>query len=157
MRKLFLFVFMLLPFTLSAQSKSINRFRSDFKENSNMFFYTSTLKMLNTENNTDFAAILDGIEEIMVLNYKKSEQKFDREDLVGLKNSLEKEAYNTIMMINDNNSSINVFSREKKGRMTGLVAIFDNQEELVLIDLTGYVDIKKFMDLKKKLDTKTAL
>jgi hypothetical protein len=41
--------------------------------------------------------------------------------------------------------------------MAGLVAIVENKESLVLIDLIGSVDIKKFLELKQKLDTKSPL
>ena len=66
MYRIILFVFVLLPVLTFAQSKSVNRFRSDFKENSNLFFYSSTIKMLNSDNNPEFAGILNGIEEIRV-------------------------------------------------------------------------------------------
>ncbi|HLO61236.1 MAG TPA: DUF4252 domain-containing protein [Bacteroidales bacterium] len=152
MYRIILFVFVLLPAVTFAQSKSVNRFRSDFKENSNLFFYSSTLKMLNSDNNPEFAGILDGIEEIRVLNYTKSAQKFDNNDITSLKNGLQKENYNTIMMINEKGNTVNVYGRDKNGRMAGLVAIVENTESLVVIDLIGSVDIKKFMELKNKLE-----
>jgi len=64
MQKVFIMLLVFCTGTLFAQSKSITRFRSDFKENTNMFFYSSTLKMLNTDNNPELADILKGIEEI---------------------------------------------------------------------------------------------
>jgi hypothetical protein len=60
-------------------------------------------------------------------------------------------------MINEKGNSINLYTRERKGRMAGLVAIVENKESLVLIDLIGSVDIKKFLELKQKLDTKSPL
>jgi len=153
MREVFFFLFIFLITPLFGQSKSITRFRSDFKENTNMFFYSSTLKMLNTDNNPELADILNGIDEIRVLNYNKADQKFNGEDITGLKNSLKKEEFNTIMMINEKGNSINLFSREKHGKTVGFVAVVENRETLVLIDLIGTIDVKKFMELKQKLDT----
>jgi hypothetical protein len=138
-----------------AQSKSINRFRSDFKENTNMFFYSSTLKMLNTDSNPDLAKILNGIEEIRVLNYDKAAQKFNNNDIANLKNALKEEAYNALMMINEKGNAINLYSREKHGKTVGFVAVVENRTNLVLIDLIGAIDVKKFMELKQKLDTHT--
>jgi hypothetical protein len=140
---------------LFAQSKSISRFRSDFKENTNMFFYSSTLKMLNTDSNPDLANILNGIEEIRVLNYDKAAQKFNNNDIANLKNALKEEAYNAIMMINEKGNAINLYSREKRGKTVGFVAVVENRTNLVLIDLIGAIDVKKFMELKQKLDTHT--
>jgi hypothetical protein len=138
-----------------AQSKSINQFRSDFKENTNMFFYSSTLKMLNTDSNPDLAKILNGIEEIRVLNYDKAAQKFNNNDIANLKNALKEEAYNALMMINEKGNAINLYSREKHGKTVGFVAVVENRTNLVLIDLIGAIDVKKFMELKQKLDTHT--
>jgi hypothetical protein len=144
-----------MPATAPGQSKSITRFRADFKENSNMFFYSSTLKMLNTENNPEVAGMLNDIEEIRVLNYDKANRKFTGEDIKGLKSSLLDENYNIIMVLNEKDNSINLYSREKRGKTVGFVAIFDNRESLVLIDLIGSIDVKKFMELKQKLDVRT--
>jgi hypothetical protein len=153
MRQLLIVLILFCTGSAFGQSKSVTRFRDDFKENSNMFFYSSTLKMLNTENNPDLAGMLDEIEEIRVLNYEKKMQKFKGDDISKLKNSLLEEDYNSIMMINDSGNSIYLYSREKRGKTVGFVAIVDNKENLVLIDLIGNVDVKKFMELKQKLDT----
>jgi hypothetical protein len=134
------------------QSKSITRFRSEFKENTNVFFYSSTLKMLNTENNPELASMLDDVEEIRVLNYDKASQKFDREDINQLKKDLHEENYTDIMVVNENDNSIHLYNREKRGKTVGLVAIVENKESLVLIDLIGSIDVRKFMELKHSLD-----
>lgn len=134
------------------QSKSITRFRSHFKENSNMFFYSSTLKMLNTENNPELANMLDDIEEIRVLNYERSKQSFNGDDIGNLKSSLKTEDYNIIMTMNENGNSITLYNREKHGKTVGFVALVENSENLVLIDLTGSIDVKKFLELKQKID-----
>jgi hypothetical protein len=154
MQKAFIILLVFYTGTIFAQSKSITRFRSDFKENTNMFFYSSTLKMLNTDNNPELADILNGIEEIRVLNYDKAAQKFNGDEIMSLKNSLRKEEYNAIMMINEKGNAINLYSREKHGKTVGFVAVVENRENLVLIDLIGTIDVKKFMELKQKLDTR---
>lgn len=155
MRNLLLLFILLLPSVSFGQSKSITRFRADFKENSNMFFYSSTLKMLNTENNPEFADLLKDIEEIRVLNYDKATVKFSNEDIRGLKTALQDEKFNSIMELQEKGNSIHLYSREKHGKTVGFVAIIDNTENLVLIDLIGSIDVKKFMELKHQLDTRT--
>jgi hypothetical protein len=152
MRYTFLLINLIISTALFGQSKSITRFRSDFKENSNMFFYSSTLKMLNADNNPEIADIINDIEEIRVLNYNKAEQKFKNEDIAELKNSLTDEEYNVIMMVNEKGNVINLYNREKKGKTVGFVALVENTNSLVLIDLIGSIDVKKFMELKQKLD-----
>jgi len=154
MSKVLLFILLLNATGLFGQSKSITRFRSDFKENSNMFFYRSTLKMLNTENSPELANLLDGIEEIRVLNYEKTQNRFTRADISELKSKLREENYNSLMVINENGNNIELYNREKRGKTVGFVAFMENREKLVLIDLIGNIDVMKFMQLKEKLDVR---
>jgi hypothetical protein len=151
---LFLFI-LFMPAMTFGQSKSVTRFRADFKESSNMFFYSSTLKMLNTENNPEIADLLKDIEEIRVLNYDKASAKFGSEDIRGLKTALQNEQFNSIMEFREKGNSIFLYGREKRGKTVGFVAIIDNNEKFVLIDLIGSIDVKKFMELKHQLDTRT--
>jgi hypothetical protein len=142
---------------VSGQSKSIDRFRAAHPENTNMFFYSSTLKMLNTQNSPEFADLIKDIEEIRVLNYDKEKQALSPEYISGLKKALAEEEYNTLMMMNEKGSAINLYSREKRGKTVGFVALVDNKGSLTVIDLVGNVDVKKFMQLKNNLDTKMNL
>jgi hypothetical protein len=139
---------------VSGQSKSISRFRADHPENSNMFFYSSTLKMLNTENVPEFADLIKDIEEIRILNYDKEKQHLSSEYITGLKKALAGEEYNNLMMMNEKGNAINLYSREKKGKTVGFVALVEDKGSLTLIDLVGSIDVKKFMKLKNSLDTK---
>ena len=154
MRHLLIFLMLLYTSLSFGQSKSITQFRTKFKENSNMFFYSSTLKMLNADNNPEIADMLKDIEEIRVLNYNKAEQQFSGDEIAGLKASLQDENFHNIMAVNEKGNSINLYSREKRGKTIGFVAVVDNRENLVLIDLVGSIDVKKFMDLKQKLDNR---
>jgi hypothetical protein len=151
---LFLLCLFLLPLPSMAQSKSITRFRSDFKEDNNLFFYSSTLKMLNKDNDPNLVEILNDIDEIRVLNYNKTSRKLELQDIVSLKNALQKEQYQNIMMVNEKGNSLNVYGREKNGKPCGFVAIIENTQNLVLIDLIGTIDMKKFMALQKKIPIK---
>jgi hypothetical protein len=139
---------------VSAQSKSISHFRADHPENSNMFFYSSTLKMLNTENAPEFADLIKDIEEIRILNYDKEKQQLSSEYVSGLKKALAGEEYNNLMMMNEKGNAINLYSKEKHGKTVGFVALVEDKSSLTLIDLVGSIDVRKFMELKNKLDTK---
>jgi hypothetical protein len=150
------FILLLLVCTqfVSAQSKSISRFRADHPENTNMFFYSSTLKMLNTQNNPGFADLIKDIEEIRVFNYDKEKQHLATEYIAGLKKALASEDYNNLMMMNEKGNAISLYSREKHGKTVGFVALVEDKGSLTLIDLAGSIDVKKFMQLKNDLDAK---
>ena len=139
---------------LAGQSKSIDQFRKEFKEDNNVFIYSSTLQMLNSENNPEFADLTKDIEEIRVLNYTKAGRKFTTDRITALKTSLKEEKYTELMIINEKDNKINLYSREKRGKTVGFVALVENPETFVIIDVDGSLDIHKFMQLKSKLDTK---
>lgn len=139
---------------VSGQSKSISRFRADHPENTNMFFYSSTLKMLNTDKVPGFAELIKDIEEIRILNYDKEKQHLSSEYIAGLKKALAGEEYNNLMMMNEKGNAINLYSREKHGKTVGFVALVEDKSSLTLIDLVGSIDVNKFMQLKNNLDAK---
>lgn len=134
------------------QSKSIRDFRSDFKENSNVFLYSSTLKMLNPENNPGFTDLVSGIDEIRVLNYDRTARRFEADDLARLKNDLADEGYETLMQFNEKGAGIDLMGRQRRGKNIGMVAIVENEENMVLIDIIGYIDLAEFMELWQKID-----
>lgn len=135
-----------------SQSNSMEKFRKVYPEDQNVFFYSSTLNMLNTDNNPAFKDLAKDIEKIMVLIYKKEKQKISREDIIQLKDNLKKEKYVALMLINENGNNIDLYKRDKKGKTVGFAALIDNKDGLVLIDIKGSIDVSKFMDLKKKID-----
>jgi hypothetical protein len=154
MRLNFFFLLLFCTQIICGQCKSITRFRADHPENTNMFFYSSTLSMLNTENNPDLAGLLKDIEEIRILNYDRQKQHLSKEEITALKKAVASEEYNSLMSMNDKGNSISLFSREKRGKTVGFVAVVENPESLTLIDLIGCIDVQKFMELKQKLDTR---
>lgn len=137
---------------LYGQSKSITQFRENYKENSNLFFYSSTLKMLNTDNNPELADLLKDIEEIRVLNYEKNKQAFTGTAIKNLTDALLQENYVNLMQMKERGNNIALYSRQKREKTVGFVAVVDNTESLILIDLVGNIDVKKFLELKQKLD-----
>jgi hypothetical protein len=110
--------------------------------------------MLNTENNAELADLIKDIEEIRILNYDKEKQPLSPEYISGLKKVLTIEEYNRLIVMNENGNAISLYSREKRGKTIGFVALVDNKASLMLIDLIGSIDVRKFMELKNKLDTK---
>ncbi len=155
MKKLFvLFFLVMIQIIASAQSKSIEKFRKLHKEDQNVFFYSSTIKMLNTENEPGISDLIKDIDKVMVLLYEKQKHKFSTQVITKLQNDLQKEDYVPLLMINENASTINLYKRDKKGKTTGFAALVDNKENLVIIDVKGSIDFRKFMEFKNKIDLK---
>jgi hypothetical protein len=152
MYKILMAALLLLPSGIYGQSKSITRFRADHPENSNLFFYRSTLRMLNMDNSPEITDLLKDIEEIRVLNYDKGKQDIAKDKIRELRDNLQQEGFNTMVSMQDKGSHLDLFNRQKHGKTIGFVAIVEGADDLVLIDLVGSIDVKKFMELKQKLD-----
>ncbi len=155
MKKLFiLFGLAVIHVIVSAQSESIEKFRKLYKEDKNVFFYSSTIKMLNTENEPEIADLLKDIDKIMVLIYEWEKQKFDHKEIMQLKKDLQGEKYLPLLVINENNGSIDLYKRDRKNRTVGFAALATDQDNLVIIDVKGSIDFGKFMKFKEKIDLK---
>ncbi len=139
---------------LFGQCKSVEKFRKKFPESSNLFFYSSTLSMLNNQDNPELKDLLKNIEKIVVLNYANEKEQFTSNDLNELKENLKKEGYVDLMTIKNDKNDIHLTGLQKKGKMIGYVAFANTGEGLVIIDIKGSFDISKFMMLKNKLDIK---
>ena len=154
MQKLFFPILIFYTLSVAGQSKSIDRFRKEFKEDNNVFIYRSTLQMLNAENNPEFSDLVKDIEEIRVLNYLKANQSIRPEVISNLKNDLKEENYQELMIFAEQGNKIMLYGREKREKTIGFVALVEDHEKLMIVDVVGELDIKKFMQLKNKLDTK---
>lgn len=151
---LFLLILAVTHVIVAAQSKSIERFRKLHKEDQNVFFYSSTMKMLNTENEPEFADLIKDIDKVMVLLYEKEKQKLKAQEITGLKNDLNKEKYVPLMLINENGNTINLYKKDKKEKTIGFAALVDNKDNFVIIDVKGSIDFKKFIEFKNRIDLK---
>ena len=151
---LFFFYFTVISVIVLSQSKSIERFRKAYKEDQNLFFYSSTMKMLNTENEPVFGDLIKNIEKIMVLYYDKEKQHFKRQEIIQLRHDLENENYVPLLMINENGSTISLYKRDRKSKTVGFTALVDNMQNLIIIDAKGSIDFNKFMEIKDKIDLK---
>ena len=140
--------------SVAGQSRSVDRFRKAYPEDNNLFLYSSTLQMINTENHPEFAGMAKDIDEIRVLNYNKAGSKFTATEIAGLKGGLKEEDYSELLVISEKDNKIYLYGREKKGKTIGFVALVENTETFVIVDVDGNIDIAKFMQLKNKLDTR---
>ncbi|MBN2275422.1 MAG: DUF4252 domain-containing protein [Bacteroidales bacterium] len=154
MQKILFPVLIFYCLSLSGQSKSIDSFRKAYKEDNNIFIYSSTLQMLNEEKNPEFSDLVKDIEEIRILNYNKENQPFKTEEFTDLKTRLTDENYQELMIISERGNKIFLYGREKREKMVGFVALIENAETFTIIDVVGGLDFKKFMELKNKLDTR---
>ncbi|MBN2350464.1 MAG: DUF4252 domain-containing protein [Bacteroidales bacterium] len=155
MRKLVLLILLsVFGSFLYGQSKSIDKFRKKFPESTNLFFYSSTIQMLNQLNDPELTDLIKDIEKIRVLNYTDNEKKYKQPDLDELRENLKKEKYLDLLILYEQGNRINLYAKEKNGKTIGFVALVDSSDTLVILDVKGSIDFGKFMTLKNNLDLK---
>ena len=154
MQKLLFSLLIFYSLSLAGQSKSIDRFRKEFKEDNNVFIYSSTLKMLNTEENPEFSELIKDIDEIRMLIYSGGKKHFVTDEITRLKDNLRDEQYHDLMILTEKGNKIYLYGKEKREKTVGFVALVESMDKFIIIDVVGSLDFNKFMQLKSKLDTK---
>jgi len=154
MRQITLILLSLL-FSLNAvsQSESIADFRKEHKETNGLFFYSSTLRMFNLEDNDEMRDLVKNIKKIKVLNYEKEKQPLDKQDIKHLRQALKAENYKKVMEMNSSERKMTIFVLQDGKTIEGVSAIIDQADKLILVDLEGSVDLKKVGVLLKKLES----
>jgi hypothetical protein len=154
MQKLLFSLLFFYSLSLAGQSKSIDRFRKEFKEDNNVFIYSSTLKMLNTEENPEFSDLIKDIEQIRVLTYSSDKKHFVTDEITRLRDNLRDEQYRDLMILTEQGNKIYLYGKEKREKTVGFVALIESIDKFIIIDVVGSLDFNKFMQLKSKLDSK---
>jgi len=154
MRKLFLILLIsVFPVLVFSQSKSIDRFRKKNPEDNNVFIYPGTIQMFQEMEEADAAGLFEDIEKIRILNYSKNENGQYRDKIQMLRDDLKKEDYVDLLIMNENNNRINIYSKEKRKQTVGFVAIIDSENKLMIIDVKGSLDFSEFMKFKNKIES----
>ncbi|WP_420386225.1 DUF4252 domain-containing protein [Roseivirga sp.] len=162
MKKLFTLILCCsLAFGAQAQSRSVERFRSDHRPSLKLFFYKSTLKMysrmqmgLQKEFGEDMADLpqlsemINGIEKIKFFNYEESSD-ISRQMIDQLVEDVHQEGYEDLITARIEGNLMNVMMKESRGEPEGFVVIVRTEDGFNIIDIEGYPDVSKILELSQ--------
>ena len=120
---------------------------TDFKENHetalSLYFYPSTLRMINIERNPEFD---DMIREVKKARFFKLDSgAVTGEDLKNLYSELHDAGFEEVMFFKNKQMDVRVWGLEK--RKPEMVIISRSNEEIMLLELEGMINIAKIPKL----------
>ena len=149
-------------FQLSAQNRAVNKLfekYSDAEGFSSVDIAKGLFELFaNIESDDeDFEELqkaLDGIEKMQLLQY--SLENGQQETMDSFYSDIEKsipfKEYDELMVIKEKDAKINFYSKSEKAIISELLMVVDGNEEVVLMSLTGNIDLKHIAQLGSKMD-----
>ena len=128
-------IFSVLTICTFAQSTTIDKFRKANTEEMGLFFYASTLQMLDNDETSEFYDMVSGIEKMRFLSYNTGRGGINPEVFRQLKSDIKKEKFDELMVVNHEGKRIIIFGRVEKGISHGAVALIEADESINIIDI----------------------
>ena len=97
---------------------------------------------------------LDGIEKMQLLQYSLENGQQETMDsfYADIEKSIPFKEYDDLMVIKESDAKINFYSKSEKAIISELLMVVDGNDEVVLMSLTGNIDLKHIAKLGSKMD-----
>lgn len=138
-----LILFLFLSFNCIAQSDVVTEFKENHKTALSLYFYPSTLRMINIERNPEFDKMISEITKARF--FKMDSGAVSKDDLSRLEKDLTKEGFEEVMFMKNKDMDLRVWGMEK--RNPELVILSKSGEELMLLEINGMINIAKIPKL----------
>ena len=148
--KTYYFLLILLVFAvnhLHAQSATTQELHKKHDDAFYLYFYKNTLRMINQDDNEEFAKLIDNIEKMKFLRLEKKEHV----DLKSLISQYREEAFEELMSIREEGNDIKILIKEKNKVTLGLVMLISDAEALSILDIKGSVPLNQLTSLYDKV------
>ncbi len=132
-----------------AQSKSIAQFQKDHTTAQALYFYPSTLRMINLEKNPDYYQLVKHVEKLQFLAFDKKEQSLNASRIQQLLQALQQENYTTLFSLHNKDNHIQIYALGETPVPEEMVAVVNNPESLYLVTMEGFVDMSSLLKLMK--------
>lgn len=119
--------------SLQAQSKEIAELREEQLHGLHLYFYPSTLRMINIDKEESFYKLIEDIKSIRFLSFDNNEQVAER--LARLKNTLEAGQFEELMIMRQSTMNIQILGHSKRDDQ--LVAMAQVENAWYLIEING--------------------
>jgi hypothetical protein len=147
----FLIIGLAIAGTSVAQTKTTNDLEKRFDGSFALYFYNSTLKMLNQTEDKDFDELVKDIEKMKFLIIDKS-KGFTTKDYSGLIKGYKSEDYESMMTARSNGKNFDLYIREDNDRVKGTVILVNDSSQLYVLDIVGRVQPNQMTKFFSTLD-----
>ncbi|WPP52325.1 DUF4252 domain-containing protein [Catalinimonas niigatensis] len=139
------FALLLFCFEINAQSKTVARFLEKHKPSTSFYFYPSTLRMINRENNPDYQRLVRNIEKLSFLTFEKKNANLSSSDFQNLKKQLASEKFEELFTMNDQKNHIYVYVQGDDPE--AYISVVESDSSLMLFDMQGAPHLPSLMKL----------
>ena len=153
MKKSLILLLILFPLLSNAQSETMQKWAKKYENAFVLFFYQSTLNMLNMEDSEEFNDIIKDIDKLKLITIDKSEYEFSADDYKELVKDYKSDSFEELMSMRQDNSKINAYIKEKDGITKGIAVLINSDSTMTIIDLKGSVPLNKIGALAQKIQT----
>ena len=145
MRYLLVLILSLSITTTFAQSKAVRAFQQQHDAGQKFHLYPSTLRMVNLEKNPDAYRLVNDVKKLQILLFERND--IARPAVQQLRQDIQQENYEELISFQQQDSQVTVYARGEGQELDGVVGVVDNQQNLALIDLAGFIDLPSLVNL----------
>jgi len=128
---------------IRAQSSAVTEFKDNHNTTLALYFYPSTLRMINLQHNEEYDEMIRNIKKARF--FKLDSGAVTPEQLSVLSETLIKSGYEEMMEMKSKGNDIKVLGLEK--HTPEIVVISRNGDECMLVEVTGMINIAKIPKL----------
>ena len=139
MRNVILVICLSIPIYIFAQNSAVTDFRESHETALSLYFYPSTLRMINLERNPEFDEMIRHIKKARF--YKLDSGIVTNDDLQKLMHQLIEQGFEEIMFIKNKEMDLRVFGKDS--RIPETIYISKNQDEVLLLEVNGMINVAK--------------
>ena len=151
MKKLLTLLILILPLYGYSQSKTTQEFSKAHDDAFVLFFYQNTLKMLNQDDNPEFAELIKDIDKMKFIRVDTKTAGFTKEDYKKLVAKYHDEDFEDLMNMRHEGMNVNAYIQEDDGVTTGIVMLMQDDSTVSVLDIKGAVPINKLLTLISKV------
>jgi len=153
MRYILILLVVFLSTGAQAQSKTTENLQKKYSESLALFFYNSTLRMVNLTEDKEFDELIKDIEKMKFLMIKK--EGFEKADYKRLINDYKSEAFEEMMTSRHDGKNFDVYMKD--GKSKGMIVTVNDEDNLYVLDIVGSFPLNKVTKLFSTLDSSSEI
>ena len=128
--------------TVLAQTDATQELHEEYDGAFTLFFYKSTLRMLNMKSTQEYYEMVKDIEKAKFINISRDEDRDYQSDLKEYQANLNAEGYEAIMTMRYDGNDMNIYEREEDGESQGMVLVVFAPDYWIILDILGRFDMQ---------------
>jgi hypothetical protein len=139
MRNAFIFILLVLSTSCLAQNSAVTEFKENHGAALSLYFYPSTLRMINLERNKEFDEMIRHVKKARF--FRMDSGSVTKEDLQSLITKLSEDGFEEMMMVKNQEMDLRIWGIDQ--RIPETVVITKNGHEVMLLEVEGMINVAK--------------